>query len=93
MNSDIILSMGKYTYAAKIKWIDEDGGYYFVEFPSLKGCITYGHTLEEAIAMAKDALAGWLSVTKELGWPIPREKSSLKKRQKELVMPFSVSIA
>ena len=93
MNSDIILRMGKYTYVAKIKWIEEDGGYYFVEFPSLRGCITYGHTLEEAIAMAKDALAGWLSVRKDLGWSIPREKVSLNKRQKGLVMPFSVSVA
>jgi predicted RNase H-like HicB family nuclease len=93
MNSDIILRMGTHTYIAKIKWINEDGGYYFVEFPSLKGCITYGHTLEEAVEMAKDALAGWLSVTKELGWPIPRQKSYLKRRQKELIMPFRVSVA
>ena len=85
--------MGKYTYVAKIKWIDEDGGYYFVEFPSLKGCITYGHTLDEAIYMAKDALKCWISANKKMGWPIPREKTSVTKMQKRLIMPFSVSIA
>ncbi len=93
MNNDIILSMGKHTYVAKMKWINEEGGYYLVTFPSLKGCITVGSTLDEAIEMAKDALAGWLSVSKELGWAIPKEKVSLKKKQKEFVMPVSVSVA
>ena len=93
MHNDIIFSMGTYTYMARIKWIDEEGGYYFVEFPSLKGCITYGHTLEEAIEMAKDALRCWISTSKEIGWSIPHEKSALKKRQRKLALPLSVSIA
>ncbi len=90
MNSDIILSMGKYTYVAKIKKIEEEGGYYLVEFPTLKGCITYGNTLEEAIAMAKDALEGYILCLKDTGEAIPREKKSFKK-QSRLLIPLSVS--
>jgi predicted RNase H-like HicB family nuclease len=38
---------------------DEDC--YSVYFPDLPGCTTYGETIEEAFAYAKDALGGWLS--------------------------------
>jgi len=31
-----------------------------VYFPDLKGCVTFGDTMEEAFEMAVDALAGWL---------------------------------
>lgn len=45
---------------------DEDGGYW-VEFPDLLGCVTEGDTLEEAMAMAEDALGIYLSTCKEKG--------------------------
>ena len=34
---------------------EEEGGY-TVFVPSLPGCITYGETVDEAIAMAKEAI-------------------------------------
>ena len=40
-------------YTAKI--YEEDDAY-LVEFPDLLGTLTYGETLEEAKAMAKDAM-------------------------------------
>ncbi len=39
----------------------EDG--YLVSFPDLKGCNTFGKTMEEALDMAEDALAGWLEAS------------------------------
>jgi antitoxin HicB len=63
--------------------IEVPGGYYEVEFhpepdggyiaviPSLGGCATQGDTLEEAIAMAKDAAEGWLAVARQEGLKIP----------------------
>jgi predicted RNase H-like HicB family nuclease len=92
MINDIMLTMGEHTYVAKMKWINEGRGYYLVTFPSLKGCITMGYSIEEATEMAKDVLAGWLEVTKKLGLPIPKEKNSLKMKRKEFVMPVSVSM-
>ncbi|MCX6716254.1 MAG: type II toxin-antitoxin system HicB family antitoxin [Candidatus Taylorbacteria bacterium] len=83
--------MGNYTYVARVEKDEEDGGY-VAHFPSLPGCITQGETLDEVMAMARDALAGWLSVSKEQGWEIPHEKTSMKKRQKEFALPVSVSV-
>ena len=51
--------MDKFYYAVFDK--DEDG--YLVSFPDLQGCNTFGSTMEEAIEMAEDALAGWLEAS------------------------------
>ena len=48
---------------------------YGVEFPDLPGCVTAGSTIDEALAMAEDALAGHLSVMADQGDPIPRPRS------------------
>lgn len=50
----------------------EEGGY-VVTVPALPGCITEGDTFEEATAMAKDAIEGYLSVLKEEGQKVPTE--------------------
>lgn len=55
--------------------IPELEGGYTVKVPAIRGCITYGETIEEAIARAKDALEGCLEVLKEEGQPIPRDQS------------------
>ncbi len=49
---------------------------YGVEFPDLPGCITAGSTLEEARAMAEEALAAHVALLREDGDPVP-EPSSL----------------
>lgn len=48
---------------------------YGIEFPDLPGCVTAGSTIDEALAMAEDALAGHLAVMAEHGDPIPRPRS------------------
>ena len=45
--------------------VAEEGGFW-VEFPDLEGCVTNGATLEEAFAMAKEALALYLDGMEEL---------------------------
>lgn len=42
----------------------EDGGYW-VECPGLPGCVSQGDTIEEALAMIKDAIEGHLQVIEE----------------------------
>ena len=42
--------------------------------PALPGCITQGDTLEEAIAMAKDAIGPYLESLIAGGEPIPEER-------------------
>ena len=51
-------------------YLEDDGGY-SVEVPDLKGCITQGDTLEEAIQMAQDAALGWLLTSLEHDEEIP----------------------
>ena len=52
-------------------------GNFSVEFPDFPGCISAGHTILDALEMAKEALSGHISVMAEYGDPIP-SPSSLK---------------
>jgi predicted RNase H-like HicB family nuclease len=42
-----------------------------VSFPDFPGCITAGSTVQEAMAMAREALAGHIEVMTDEGLPIP----------------------
>jgi predicted RNase H-like HicB family nuclease len=64
------------TYTVRIEPAEEGG--FWAYFPALPGCFTQGETLEEVIAMAKDALAGYLECLQSHGDPIPVEKRPSK---------------
>jgi predicted RNase H-like HicB family nuclease len=51
----------------------EEGGY-TVTVPALPGCVTQGETLEEAIAMAKDAIRLHIEALVADGEPVPEER-------------------
>ena len=55
----------------------EEGGY-TVRVPAVPGCVTEGDTLEEAIAMAREAIAGWLEAARQNGEPIPEETAPVQ---------------
>jgi predicted RNase H-like HicB family nuclease len=46
---------------------------YTVKVPALPGCGTEGDSVEEALEMARDAIAGNLQARAEEGWEIPVE--------------------
>jgi predicted RNase H-like HicB family nuclease len=48
----------------------EEGGYIAI-VPALPGCVTQGETKEEALAMAKDAIKGYLISLQKHGEPLP----------------------
>jgi antitoxin HicB len=52
---------------------DRDEGGYTVTVPTLPGCVTQGETLEEAIAMAKDAIRLYIETLALDGVPVPEE--------------------
>lgn len=56
----------------------EPEGGYTISVPSLPGCVSYGHTFEEAIEMIKDAMQGWLAVAEQEGVPIPDQFKKMK---------------
>lgn len=49
---------------------DPEGGY-VVTCPALSGLVTWGATMDEARAMARDAMAGYIEVLVEDGEPVP----------------------
>ncbi len=53
---------------------DETGGY-VVTCPALPGLVTQGDTLEEARAMAVDAITGYLESLRKDGEPLPTDES------------------
>ncbi len=60
-------------YYAKI-WEDNEEGHFLVEFPDIPFCVTYGHTFEEALVYAEDALTGVILTMQDIGDPIPEAK-------------------
>jgi len=53
---------------------DIDEGGYTVTVPALPGCVTQGETLEEAIAMAKDAIRLYVESLIADGEAVPEER-------------------
>ncbi len=51
----------------------DDDGYWVVECPSLKGCISQGKTKEEALLNIKEAITGYIAALEEDGLPVPEE--------------------
>lgn len=49
----------------------KDDGSFWVEFPDLPGCQTYGDTLEHTMTLAKEALILYLSDKIESGASLP----------------------
>lgn len=62
----------EYRYTILLHPDAEQGGY-TVTVPALPGCITEGDTLEEAIAMAKEAINLYIESLIDDGEPIPEE--------------------
>ena len=51
--------------------VEGEGDDYGVVFPDLPGCVAMGHTLDEAIRHAEEALHDWMDSMVELGHSIP----------------------
>lgn len=49
----------------------DENGAYIVRCPALKGCVSCGETLEEALENVKEAIAANLEYMKSIGEPIP----------------------
>jgi predicted RNase H-like HicB family nuclease len=49
----------------------EDGGGYSVSVPALPGCTSQGESREEALAMIREAIEGYLKSLEAHGEPLP----------------------
>jgi antitoxin HicB len=61
-----------------ILYPDTEEGGYTVTVPALPGCITQGETIEEAIAMGKDAIQLYVETLLAEGLPVPEEQEHLQ---------------
>ncbi len=52
--------------------IPESEGGFSVSVPALPGCHTQGETVEEAVAMAKEAIELYLETLRDDGQPLPK---------------------
>ena len=66
----------QYTY--KIMLHKEEEGGYTVIVPALPGCITYGENVDEALAMAKDAIGIYIEELNSRGENIPDDSNTLE---------------
>jgi len=51
----------------------EEDGRYTVSVPALEGCISWGDTVEHALAMARDAIAVFVEHLEAHGLPVPTD--------------------
>jgi predicted RNase H-like HicB family nuclease len=65
-----------YTY--KIHLYKEPEGGFTVSVPVLPGCISYGEDVDEAIAMAKEAIELYIEELQERGESIPDDSNTLE---------------
>mgnify|MGYP001296067226 FL=1 len=63
--------MSTRTYTVRIEPAEEGG--YNVFVPALPGCVTQGATYEEAVAMAEEAIEGFIEALVMAGEPVPVE--------------------
>lgn len=60
-------------YEVIIYWSRADDAF-IAEVPELPGCMTHGASRAEALAMAEDAIQGWLASAREFGDLVPEPK-------------------
>jgi antitoxin HicB len=72
--------VGEYSFTILIEPNEPDG--YLVTCPALPGLVTEGDTLDEAYAMAQDAVQGYLISLIKHGEPIPQDKIMMPVRVK-----------
>ncbi len=56
----------------------EPEGGFTVTVPALPGCVTFGETIDEAIQMAREAIALYLESLRQQGEAIPTEAETLE---------------
>ena len=75
------------TYNFTVLFEPTDEGGYVATCPVLPGCITQGENLEEARAMAREAILGYIEVLKKDGLPYRRTSKALARPRMSSRLP------
>ena len=76
-------AMTEYRYTVLFEPAEEGG--FVVTCPALPGLVTEGDTLEEARAMAEDAIRGYIESLRKDHLPIPSDKAPVREEIRVLV--------
>jgi predicted RNase H-like HicB family nuclease len=57
--------------------VTKEDGAFIVDVPALPGCHTYGHSLEEAVENAREAIELYLEELRARGEPMPADVQTL----------------
>ena len=76
-------TMAQYSYTVLFEPAEEGG--FVVTCPALPGLVTEGDTIEEARAMAEDAIRGYIESLLKDRLPIPSDKAPVKEEIHVLV--------
>ena len=72
MKKDIQKEVEKYMkFPYTFRIVPEEDGTFFIMVEELSGCMSEGHTVDEAMEMIKDAMRLWLEDSIERGLEIP----------------------
>jgi antitoxin HicB len=69
-----------------------DEGAYSVVVPALPGCVTWGNTIDEAVASAREAIEGHIAALQDTGQDVPEEDSPPFVTTLEVDAPTSVEV-
>lgn len=69
-------------------------GSYWVEFPDLPGCQTYGKTINETVGFAKEALSGYLltMIEDKIKFATPSNMSDIRREENSFSTLISCDI-
>jgi antitoxin HicB len=77
------IAMAEYSYTVLFEPAEEGG--FVVTCPALPGLVTEGNTLEEARAMAQDAIVAYLESLRKDHLPIPSDRTPVKEEVRVLL--------
>jgi antitoxin HicB len=77
------IEMAEYSYTVLFEPAEEGG--FVVTCPALPGLVTEGDTLEEARAMAQDAIVAYLESLRKDHLPIPSDRMPMKEEVRVLL--------
>lgn len=72
--------------------LTREGKHHLASFPDCPGCQTFGATRADALAMAADALQGWLEAHLAAGDAPPKPSGRRKVRTRSTLAPITVPV-
>lgn len=86
-----VMKVRSRTYRYTVNFEEAEDGVIIATVPLLRGCVSYGYTIEEAEGNIREAIECYIETLQEMGEEIPVEESVSRRRTSKVVTvsPFS----